>query len=139
MTDVPWDHTWLHDEPIGRMNFDGKVNKKSDGRDPRTGSYPSPTDPNRMKKYRHNVIVILDYNVQQVYGDETLYYGKNDMQVARVKPELKTCSECNCKIKLKDMRRGDVVCPQCGLMKGRVQIHQQTSRGGSDDVEYGGN
>ena len=147
-----WDTKWLRfmkpvtymgviinptDEVIDRLNFDGKVNKKSDGRSPREGIYPILNDPDRMKKYRHNSIVIIDYNVRTVKNDdEQLYYGTQSIPVRRVQKNLRKCEECGCTFTLKDMRRGDVLCPKCGLMKGRIVIAQKQSRGGNDDVEY---
>lgn len=125
---------------IGRLNFDGKVNKKSDGRCARTGSYPSPIDPKRMTKHRHNSGIRLDYNIKQVKdNDETIYYDETNTTINRVNPELRTCKECDCTFTLKDMRRGDVVCPKCGLMKGVVMMGSGGNRGGESDVDYGGN
>jgi ssDNA-binding Zn-finger/Zn-ribbon topoisomerase 1 len=132
------DTEWLKDEPIGIFNFVGAVNKKSDGRSPRTGEIGDPKSPLYMQQYRHTPSLKLDYNVEYIRkeGEEPRYTG-NDVPVSRVKAELREC-ECGCKVTLKELRRGDKLCPQCGLVLGRTMISQSTTRGGSDDVEYGG-
>lgn len=132
---LPWDTEWLQDEPIGKMNFVGLVNKKSDGRCNRTGDIGDPKSEKYMQQYRHMPALKIDYNVQ-VIDDEPQYTGL-DVPVRKVKADLNEC-ECGCKIHMTEMRRGDKLCPQCGLVLGRVQISQQATRGGDDDVEYGG-
>jgi len=111
---LSWDNEWLRDEPIGKINFNGRVNKKGNG--------PS--------------IVFINYNVSQVRESEPLYYGSQKTPVRRVKKDLYKC-ECGCKTTLTDTRRGEVLCPQCGLVKDKVMISQRNSRGGVDDKDYG--
>jgi hypothetical protein len=125
-----WEHGWLkqfeestylgivinHVIPIGKANFDGQTHKKSSG--------PS--------------ILILDYNVKQVFNnDKPTYHGTQDIPVRRVKQELRTC-ECGCTFSGNDMRRGERLCPNCGLVKGKIMVTQKSTRGGVDDKDYGG-
>lgn len=127
---LDWEHEWLKpikEEsylgivinsviPIGKVNFDGYTHKKSSG--------PS--------------ILLLDYNVKQIHNnDKSTYHGTQHIPVRRVKPELRAC-ECGCTFSGKDMRRGEKLCPNCGLVKGKVMISQNKTRGGSDDKDYGG-
>ena len=114
VADLAWDDEWLRDEPIGKINFNGRVNKKGNG--------PS--------------IVFINYNISRTNNDETLYYGSQETKVNRVKKDLYQC-ECGCKTTLTDTRRGETLCPQCGLVKDKVMIAQRNSRGGSDDRDYG--
>jgi hypothetical protein len=106
-----------HVTPIGKANFDGQTHKKSSG--------PS--------------ILILDYNVKQVFNnDKPTYHRVQDVPVRRVKRELRGCPECGSTFSGKDLRRGESLCPQCGLVKGKIMITQKSTRDGNDDKDYGG-
>ena len=114
VADLSWDEEWLHKEPIGKINFDGRVNKKGNGRS----------------------ITIINFNVNRIRESESYFYGSQELPIHRVKKDLIEC-ECGCKTSLTDMRRGEVVCPKCGLVKGKVSYTQRKTRGGTDDHDYG--
>ena len=46
--------------------------------------------------------------------------GKKKVQLFKVKGPQQ-CEECGCKITVRDLNRGEVVCPRCGLVQGRVE------------------
>jgi len=124
---------WLQKEEITKANFIGHVNKKSDGRGP-TGWLD--VDAMKHNKHRHTVSLKLDFNVQ-VTETNTGIFARSKIPVIKVKKELKTCPECDCKYKLKDLRRGETVCPKCGYVySGRISITENKRWGelGGPDI-----
>ena len=36
--------------------------------------------------------------------------------------ETPSCEECGCKVLVRDLHRGEVVCPKCGLVQGQIEV-----------------
>ena len=112
-----------------KHNYVGTVNKKSDGRDPRTGSYPDPKSTDMMKLYRHQPSLIITPNTINTTTTRQLEVQYLDLDTktrsGKMKKEVTIVSrgpdcECGCNVKVKDMRRGEILCPQCGIVYGRA-------------------
>lgn len=108
-----------------KHNYVGTVNKKSDGRCPRTGSYPNPKSPDMMQLYRHQPSIIITPNVNIQETTHTVKFKhegslQEEKEISKV-TRGEDC-ECGCNVKVKDMRRGEVICPKCGLVFHRDTI-----------------
>ena len=109
-----------------KHNYCGLVNKKSDGRSARTGEYPDPKSPDMLKLYRHQPVIIISPNVKMQNTEHTVKFAnkgglQEDKEITKVE-RGNDCPECDCNVKIKDMRRGEVLCPQCGLVYSRDTI-----------------
>lgn len=108
-----------------KHNYQGTVNKKSDGRCPRTGSYPDPKSPDMLQLYRHTPSIIITPNVKIQETQHTVQFKQfgalqEEKEISKV--ERGEDCECGCNVKVKDMRRGEVICPKCGLVFHRDTI-----------------
>lgn len=108
---------------MNKHNFQGYVNKKSDGRS-LTG-YPDPKTGEFLQQNRHNVSIIIQPNVQIQETSHTVKFAQRgalqqEKEISKV-TRGNEC-ECGCNVKVKDMRRGEVVCPSCGLVFHRDTI-----------------
>jgi hypothetical protein len=106
-----------------KHNFQGYVNKKSDGRS-LTG-YPDPKTGEFLQQNRHNSMIIIQPNVKIQDTTHTVKFStmgglQQDKELSKV-TRGNDC-ECGCNVKVKDMRRGEVVCPSCGLVFHRDTI-----------------
>jgi hypothetical protein len=108
-----------------KHNYVGVVNKKSDGRCNRTGDIGDPKSPKYMQQYRHQPSIIITPNVKIQETTHTVKFTQKgalqqELEIAKV-TRGEDC-ECGCNVKVKDMRRGEVLCPKCGLVFHRDTI-----------------
>jgi hypothetical protein len=104
-----------------RLNFVGHVHKKSSGRDP--NGHLSP-DPKVTRKYEHPTPIEILPNVRytattrrakyRIFGQKEV---KKDITVVS---RTLDCDLCGCNYKIKDLMRGEILCPQCGIVFGRA-------------------
>jgi transcription initiation factor TFIIIB Brf1 subunit/transcription initiation factor TFIIB len=120
---------WLpRDDIKHKYNFIGYANKKSDSRELRTGHQPQEL----LDENRDPVQVVLSPNIEVIEELQGIFEGDDKKSIRRVKSELKTCPECECIIKLQDLRRGETLCPQCGLVLKQTLYVVESAYGGKD-------
>jgi len=117
--------TFYAEFDMHKHNYVGVVNKKSDGRCPRTGDIGDPKSSEYMQKWRHQPSIVLTPNVKIRETTRTVKYANQgelaqEREIAVV--ERGNDCECGCNIKLKDLRRGEVLCPKCGIVHARASV-----------------